>query len=168
MKKRFNQAVDAIIRVLGSPPALAAAALIIVAWGISGPLFGFSDTWQLVINTGTTIVTFLMVFVIQNAANRDAKAVHIKLDELITSIDGARNHVVMAEMETEDEQDREIARLTKVAQQLGSTGAAVEALEEAVEEKAEAAAKKSNRSRNPRATPLRATTSRKQAPAKSR
>ena len=73
------------------------AALIIVVWGVSGPLFGFSDTWQLVINTGTTIVTFLMVFLIQNTQNRDSQAVHLKLDELIHSIRAAGNDLLDAE-----------------------------------------------------------------------
>jgi low affinity Fe/Cu permease len=74
---------------------------------VTGPLFGFSDTWQLVINTGTTIVTFLMVFLIQNAQNRDAKALHLKLDELIHSIHGARNRLI----ELENCNDEELAAL---------------------------------------------------------
>ena len=76
--------------VVGSPWAFALAMVIIVAWGVSGPAFGYSDTWQLVINTGTTIVTFLMVFLIQNTQNRDARAIHLKLDELIRAAQGAR------------------------------------------------------------------------------
>lgn len=76
---------------------------IIVAWVISGPIFGFSETWQLVINTGTTIVTFLMVFVIQNSQNRDSAAIHVKLDEIIRSIDAASNHMIDAE-EIDDEE----------------------------------------------------------------
>jgi low affinity Fe/Cu permease len=138
MKRRFNRVVDWLIHALGSPPALGAAALVIVIWALTGPIFGFSDTWQLVINTSTTIITFLMVFVIQNAANRDAKAVHIKLDELITSIEGARNKVVLAESETEDEQDREIAELKEIASRMGGHEAAVKALTEAAEEAEEA------------------------------
>jgi len=72
----------------------AAAILIIVVWALTGPTFHFSDTWQLIINTGTTIVTFLMVFLIQNTQNRDAKAVHLKLDEIIRALKGARNELV--------------------------------------------------------------------------
>lgn len=87
----------------------------IAVWAITGPIFGFSDTWQLFINTATTIVTFLMVFVIQNSQNRDSKAIHIKLDELIESIEGARNRIVLAEQETEEEQERDIEELTNVA-----------------------------------------------------
>src|SRR5438309_2672832 len=80
--------------VLGSAWAFASAILIIVIWGLTGPTFHYSDTWQLIINTGTTIVTFLMVFLIQNTQNRDAKAVHLKLDELIRALRGARNELV--------------------------------------------------------------------------
>ena len=80
--------------VLGSAWAFIGALVIIGVWGLTGPLFHFSDTWQLIINTGTTIVTFLMVFLIQNTQNRDAKAMHLKLDELIRAIKGARNRLV--------------------------------------------------------------------------
>ena len=81
-------------RVLGSAWAFAGAILIIVIWGLTGPTFHYSDTWQLIINTGTTIVTFLMVFLIQNTQNRDAKAAHLKLDEVIRALKGARNELV--------------------------------------------------------------------------
>ena len=80
--------------VLGSPWAFAAAILVIVAWALTGPTFHYSDTWQLIINTGTTIVTFLMVFLIQNTQNRDAKAMHLKLDEIIRALKSARNELV--------------------------------------------------------------------------
>src|SRR6266436_2792660 len=89
--------------VLGSAWAFAGAILIIVLWGLTGPTFHYSDTWQLIINTGTTIVTFLMVFLIQNTQNRDAKAVHLKLDEIIRAIKGARNELVdLEELSDED------------------------------------------------------------------
>jgi low affinity Fe/Cu permease len=89
--------------VLGSAWAFILAILIIVVWGTTGPMFHFSDTWQLIINTGTTIVTFLMVFLIQNTQNRDAKAVHLKLDELIRALKGARNRLVDLEKLSDDE-----------------------------------------------------------------
>ena len=146
VKKKFNQIADAITRAVGSPSALILAATIIVIWAVTGPIFNFSDTWQLVINTGTTIVTFLMVFVIQNAANRDAKAVHIKLDELITSIEGARNRLVFAESQTEEEQDEEIQRLAKLAEEAernGSPAAAIADVAEAEAKTAEAKAEAS-------------------------
>src|SRR6202048_1479212 len=80
--------------VLGSAWAFAIALLIILVWALTGPTFHYSDTWQLIINTGTTIVTFLMVFLIQNTQNRDAKAMHLKLDEIIRSLQNARNELV--------------------------------------------------------------------------
>ena len=83
------------------------AALVIVVWVVTGPLFGFSDTWQLVINTGTTIITFLMVFLIQNTQNRDAKAMHLKLDEIIRALKGARNQLV----DLEDLSDEDLKKL---------------------------------------------------------
>jgi low affinity Fe/Cu permease len=89
--------------VLGSAWAFIIALIIIVIWGITGPTFHYSDTWQLIINTGTTIVTFLMVFLIQNTQNRDAKAVHLKLDELIRALKGARNNLVDLEKLSDEE-----------------------------------------------------------------
>src|SRR5947199_2106371 len=88
---------------LGHPLAFGIAVLIIVVWAASGPLFHFSDTWQLVINTGTTIITFLMVFLIQNTQNRDSEAVQVKLNELISSIKGADNSMLDTENLTESD-----------------------------------------------------------------
>lgn len=93
--------------ILGSAWAFAGAILIIAVWALTGPTFHFSDTWQLIINTGTTIVTFLMVFLIQNTQNRDAKAVHLKLDELIRALKKARNEMV----DLEDLSDEELKKL---------------------------------------------------------
>ncbi len=84
-------------RGMGHPVTFACAVLLIVAWAISGPFLGFSDSWQLVINTSTTITTFLMVFLIQHTQNRDSAALHLKLDELLRAIDGARNSVIALE-----------------------------------------------------------------------
>jgi low affinity Fe/Cu permease len=89
--------------ILGSAWAFVIAILIIVIWAMTGPAFGYSDTWQLIINTGTTIVTFLMVFLIQNTQNRDAKAVHLKLDELIRALEPARNKLVDLEKLSDDD-----------------------------------------------------------------
>src|SRR5207249_1850265 len=94
--------------VLGSAWTFASAILIIVIWGLTGPMFRYSDTWQLIINTGTTIVTFLMVFLIQNTQNRDAKATQLKLDELIRAISKARNRYIGAESDPEDRLKREL------------------------------------------------------------
>lgn len=99
---------------VGSPWTFLIAVLIIIVWGVSGPLFHFSDTWQLVINTGTTIVTFLMVFLIQNTQNRDAQAIHLKLDELLRAMKGARNAFVNLENMSDEELQQiqeEFARL---------------------------------------------------------
>ena len=89
--------------VLGTAWAFIGALIIIAVWGLTGPVFHFSDTWQLIINTGTTIVTFLMVFLIQNTQNRDAKAMHLKLDELIRAVKGARNRLVDLEKLSDEE-----------------------------------------------------------------
>jgi low affinity Fe/Cu permease len=92
---------------MGSPWAFVAGVVVIIAWAVTGPLFQYSNTWQLVINTGTTIVTFLMVFLIQNSQNRDGKAIQLKLDELIRAVKGARNRLV----ELENCSDEELAEL---------------------------------------------------------
>ena len=89
--------------LLGSAWAFCGAVLIIVVWLVTGPTFHFSDTWQLIINTATTVVTFLMVFMIQNTQNRDAKAMHLKLDELIRAVTGARNQLVDLESLSDDD-----------------------------------------------------------------
>ena len=91
---------------MGSAWAFATAILVIVIWATTGPMFHFSDTWQLIINTGTTIVTFLMVFLIQNTQNRDAKAVHLKLDEIIRALKKARNELVDLEELSDEELDK--------------------------------------------------------------
>ena len=99
---------------LGSKWAFAGAGLIIVIWGTTGPLFHFSDTWQLVINTGTTIVTFLMVFLIQNTQNRDARAINLKLNELIRAVDKARDQMIDIENLSDLELDELQARYEKI------------------------------------------------------
>jgi low affinity Fe/Cu permease len=93
----------------GSTPAFVIAALIIVVWGITGPLFHYSDTWQLVINTGTTIVTFLMVFLIQRSQNKDALAVQLKLDEIVAAMEGASNRLIS--IEDLSEEDLKVLRI---------------------------------------------------------
>ncbi|MCC6801483.1 MAG: low affinity iron permease family protein [Anaerolineae bacterium] len=107
MNEMFRKFAHTISGIVGSPWSFIVALGIIVVWAITGPIFHFSDTWQLVINTGTTIVTFLMVFLIQNTQNRDAKAIHLKLDELIRSAEQARDNMV----DLEDMSDEELAQL---------------------------------------------------------
>src|SRR5688572_7759986 len=92
--------------LLGTPTAFVAACATVLLWAAVGPLFGYSDTWQLVINTGTTIVTFLMVFLVQNTQNRDARALHLKLDELLRSIDAARNKLINLENCSDEELEK--------------------------------------------------------------
>ena len=103
MSRLFERFSARVAAAAGRPWAFILALLIIVVWGLSGPVFGWSDTWQLVINTGTTIVTFLMVFLIQNAQNRDASAIQAKLDELIRAVHTARNAFIGIEHLTEQE-----------------------------------------------------------------
>jgi low affinity Fe/Cu permease len=102
MKRAFADIATTIDQVSGRPLTFGIALLIIAAWGLSGPLFGFSDTWQLIINTSTTIITFLMVFVIQNTQNRDGAAIQAKLDELIR-VSAARNTLIGIETLTQEE-----------------------------------------------------------------
>jgi low affinity Fe/Cu permease len=107
MKHVFRRIAAKISAWTGTATVFLGAVLVIVIWGLTGPVFGYSDTWQLVINTGTTIVTFLMVFLIQNTQNRDSKAVQLKLDELIHATKGARTHFVGLE----DLSDEDLAQL---------------------------------------------------------
>jgi low affinity Fe/Cu permease len=99
----FGQFAAKASALLGSRWAFTGAVLVIAVWAVTGPIYHYSDTWQLVINTGTTIITFLMVFLIQNTQNRDAKAINLKLNELIHAIDKAKNHMIDIENLPDDE-----------------------------------------------------------------
>ena len=113
---KFSKTVGA---ATGQPLTFTLACLVVVVWAVTGPLFNFSNTWQLVINTGTTIVTFLMVFLIQNIQNRDTAAIQLKLNEIIRCLEGASNHIIDAEEKTLDELDEmkkvyiEVAKLAQ-------------------------------------------------------
>ena len=103
MNELFRKFAHAVSNIVGTSWVFIVAVAVVLLWSVTGPMFHYSDTWQLVINTGTTIITFLMVFLIQNTQNRDAKAIHLKLDELIRGVKGARTGLVnLEELSDED------------------------------------------------------------------
>ena len=114
MREKFRHFAQSTSNASGTPFAFIAAVLVILVWGVTGPMFKFSDTWQLVINTGTTIVTFLMVFLIQNTQNRDTEALQVKLDELIRVTEGA--HLVLLDLEELD--DKQLDRIRDLYEEL--------------------------------------------------
>jgi low affinity Fe/Cu permease len=114
LRELFRKFAHKASLAVGSPWAFISAIAVIVLWAVTGPMFGFSDTWQLIINTGTTIVTFLMVFLIQNTQNRDAVAMHLKLDELIRAVAEARTGLV----DLEDLSDQELEKLQEEFKEL--------------------------------------------------
>jgi low affinity Fe/Cu permease len=116
MRDEFRRISTAITTAVGSPFALLLAIVVILVWALTGPVFGFSDTWQLAINTGTTVVTFLMVFVIQASQNREARATQLKLDELIRAARGARNELIDLENAPEDTVELERERFHEIVE----------------------------------------------------
>ena len=108
MRERFARVASRVSDTVGSPWAFLIAVATVIVWAVTGPIFHYSDTWQLVINTGTTIVTFLMVFLIQNTQNRDTKAMHLKLDELLRAVKGAREGEFIDLEKMDDEQVRRL------------------------------------------------------------
>lgn len=115
-KSLFLRFANGAARAAGKPLTFVLAVAIVVAWAACGPVFGFSDTWQLVINTGTTIITFLMVFLIQNTQNRDSEAMHVKMDELIRALEGAHN----ALLDLEELEDGDLDRIRERYRRLAS------------------------------------------------
>src|SRR3954469_8383996 len=113
----FTRFATAAARATGRPGTFVLAVLIVIVWAVTGPIFGFSDTWQLIINTGTTVVTFLMVFLIQNTQNRDSEAMHVKMDELIRALEGAHNALLDLEELEQGELDRIQTNYEKLAAQ---------------------------------------------------
>jgi low affinity Fe/Cu permease len=130
MNEFFRKIARSTSSVLGSAWAFIVAVLVVVAWGLLGPLYHYSDTWQLVINTGTTIVTFLMVFLIQNTQNRDSKALHLKIDELIYAMKEARTGLVALE----ELSDAELEKLERDFRRVARREARKEAKETVAEE----------------------------------
>ena len=114
----FTRMAMAVSKAAGQPYTFVVAIGVVIVWAISGPIFGFGDTWQLVINTGTTIVTFLMVFLIQNSQNRDTEALQIKLDELINAVRGANE--ALLDLEQLDEKELDKIRKTYLAKAAGA------------------------------------------------
>jgi low affinity Fe/Cu permease len=113
MNEFFRKFAHTVSEAAGKPWAFLMALTLIVAWAVSGPFLNFSETWQLLINTCTTIVTFLMVFLVQNTQNRDAKAMHLKLDELIHAQKRAHNKIIGAEKFSDEQLKKELKKLTK-------------------------------------------------------
>lgn len=141
LKDRFNRLSSRLTDVLGSFQALVASVLLVVVWALTGPIFNFSDTWQLFINTTTTVVTFWMVFVIQNSANRDAKAIQLKLDELLRVHNDARNELITLEQAPEEMVTKTAEELAAVAQggSFGDKGQAQVSMTEDVDGRTERA-----------------------------
>lgn len=117
----FDRAATHVARLMGHPTSFVLACLVIVIWGVMGPFLGFSDSWQLVINTSTTIGTFLMVFLIQNTQNRDSHALHLKIDELLRALDAADTRLV----DLEDRSEQELERLRMHYKALAADPAAI-------------------------------------------
>src|SRR6185436_11225366 len=130
MKDAFRRLAHATSEAVGSPVAFILAAASIVVWLLTGPLFGFSDTWQLVINTGTTIITFLMVFLIQSTQNREAKAMQLKLDELIRGVEGARTPLVDLEALGDDELNELESQFRRIRERAADGVSDLQAVEE--------------------------------------
>ncbi len=117
LAERFNHAADRVTRLLGSMAALVGSVVLVVVWALTGPVFQFSDTWQLFINTTTTVITFWMVFVIQNSANREAKATQLKLDELIRAVADARNEFIALDRASEQVMTEHEAEMERLAEE---------------------------------------------------
>lgn len=147
MNDLFRKFAHKTSHVVGSPWAFMTSVLVIILWAMTGPVFGYSDTWQLIINTGTTIITFLMVFLIQNTQNRDAQAIHLKLDELIRAVKDARTGLVDLEDLTDEELQQLQAEFKKLHEQYeGATHELVEEVGEELQER-EAGNKRDDRSK---------------------
>jgi len=116
IRRAFDQFAMRVSDAAGTSVASVVALLVLVVWAVTGPLFGFSDTWQLLINTGTTIVTFLMVFLIQHSENKNSRALHLKLDELIAASHRASNQLIDLERSSDEDMDEVHRRLSRLAE----------------------------------------------------
>ncbi|HSE98644.1 MAG TPA: low affinity iron permease family protein [Blastocatellia bacterium] len=140
MRDVFTSFAARAAQMMGNAWAFILATLVVIGWAMSGPMFGFSDTWQLVINTGTTIITFLMVFLIQNTQNRDARAMHLKLDELIAAVRNARNEMIDIEKLSDEELEKIAKRYEKIREACEDPGHIRRVAEQAVDKAADRAA----------------------------
>ena len=137
LKTKFNNFSAWVTKITGSPRAFFIALVVVVSWGLTGPIFDFSETWQLVINTGTTIVTFLMMFVIQQSQNKDTMALHLKLNELLAANELTSNRLVASEDLTEEELEvikkyyKRLSAISQRKQSLFSTHSLDEATQDA-------------------------------------
>lgn len=121
MREIFRRFAEGVSHAAGTPIAFVLAFMVIIIWFVTGPIFGYSDTWQLAINTGTTIVTFLMVFLLQNTQNRESRATQIKLDELLRALRSARTSLVDLEELPDEDLDRLEGEFRKMSQHAGET-----------------------------------------------
>jgi low affinity Fe/Cu permease len=137
MRELFRKFSQRASELVGSPGAFITACLLLIIWAVSGPIFHYSDTWQLVINTLTTVITFLMVFLIQNTQNRDAKALHLKIDEIIRSIQGARNKMVSIEDLSDEELDKLQTQFRRLSEHYEHISDHAEDIADVIEEKAD-------------------------------
>ncbi len=146
MKEFFRKFSQKTSELVGSPGAFFTSVLLLVIWAVLGPIFHYSDTWQLVINTITTVITFLIVFLIQNTQNRDAKALHLKLDELIRSIKGARNSMVDLEELSDEELEHLQEQFKRISEQHAKISGRVEEVVEEIKDKKASARKNATKS----------------------
>src|SRR5262245_43912437 len=123
----FGELASSVSNLVGSPWGFGIALIAVVAWVLSGPAFGFSDHWQLIINTGTTIITFLVVFLIQHTQNKDARAIQIKLNELLAAVEGASNRLINVEKMSDEELDRLQKQFQALADHIRARGDAAHA-----------------------------------------
>jgi low affinity Fe/Cu permease len=137
MNELFRMFAQKTSQLVGSSWAFILSFLVIVAWAVTGPMFHYSNTWQLVINTGTTIITFLMVFLIQNTQNRDSKAIHLKLDELIKGVKGARTGLVSLEQFSDSDLERLQKEFERLHQSVGHLHEKQDEQQEQLEEAAD-------------------------------
>jgi low affinity Fe/Cu permease len=123
----FGELANRVSQLAGSPAAFLLALLVLAVWAATGPLFGFSDTWQLLVNTGTTIITFLIVFLIQHTQNKDARAIQLKLNEILAAIEGASNRLINVEKLSDEELDRLQGEFERLAARVRARGDARQA-----------------------------------------